>query len=133
MQFSQKYIDVLNNKIYGKYFKIIDDFIVNNDLLVDNTQIKDNRYQYIIYCNNALKSSNELANLLAMETPYVEMLTNIPYKKFTLMVDTKYICSLYTLGYFKKQPIAKMLKLKTFIPPEWEYLIKVDYNYYQIM
>ncbi len=131
MELSQHYIDLLNNKIYGKYFAIIDEFIEKNKLLINTSPLKDNNYQYIIYCDNALKSANALANLLAEETPYVEMLTNIPYKKFTLLVNTKYMCSLYTLGFFRKQPIQKLLNLSSFIPKELE-LINTYHKLYNI-
>ncbi len=128
---AKKIIERLNISVYGHLFEVIEDFIDEHHLLTGE-YARDEKFQYHIYCDNALRSANELANLLAEKTQYVEMLTNIPYKKFTIMADTKYICTLYTLGFFKKQPVRKYLGIRSsHIPIELE-LIDVYHKLYSI-
>ncbi len=125
------YLYKLNHHIHGKIFEIINKFIKDNNLLIDNTPIEENNFTYQLYSSNALVDANNLANILATETPYVEMLTNIPYRKFTLQVNNKYICSIYTLGYFKKQPIQKLLNLTDHVPYELE-LSEIYHKLYNV-
>lgn len=120
---ANKNIIMLFKKEYGKYNDIIESYIRDNNLI--STFDKS----YHIYCDNALKHSNNLSNSISIETNYVEMKTNIPYKQFTIIVNTYLLCIIYSFGKFRNKPIIDILSRST-IPFELLLINKYQDAYY---
>ena len=125
---AKKIVDDLILQEYGPYIEVIQKNIG------DNLQEEFHElHKYTIYCTDGLYHANRLSNELAKITKFVEMQTNVPYRKFTIFANGYPICTVFSMGFFRNDKVIDIIRNKNnnFIPKELE-LIQAYHKLYDI-
>ena len=124
----------LDRQNYKKYYKLIEEYVKQKDMVIELYDIYDEEYNYknysdpiIIFTNNIIYNAFELTNLLAKHTSYVAMYTIVPYRIIQIKIDGRIIAVLNRHMLIRKESCAKLCQFYSFIhknnisysPPEY--------------
>lgn len=132
----QKYSQLKKKKIHKEYldiYKHIFKYCVSNNIILSNSNLLidknyiENMLEYDCYTNNPLKHANNLSNELLKYTKNIEMLTKIPFREFSIIINSQIlpVVNLYALpkcttDFIRTIPISIYeIKIKL-MPPEVE-------------
>jgi predicted transcriptional regulator len=120
---------------FFKIYEIVENYVAKNNLMLSNMEILSRRKKksfntYIIYCNDAFKHANDLANALAKETIYILLYTQQQNKEFSITVKGKWLIHVYNIP-LQFLNVIYPVKIDNMLlyPPEFE-LIDIYHKLY---
>lgn len=125
----------VRNDEMDSIYKIIEEYIVKNKLIVSNSRlladIEENKVKsYVIYGSDIFIHANNLANEISKITIHVFLFTNIKNQDFTVMVNGINTIQFYNISKKLNSLFLPVKKNKFLIyPPEFE-LLEIYYKLY---